>query len=163
MTEDGTYDTLHEWGLEVAVTHPYSIQNTAVRPESILTAAPKNIDITTPEILAAPDLVITAIRWMPERPLMNTAVTLTATVTNQGSEPVDVPVFVTFTVRGDITFESETYTAPIAPGESVQIEGVWAEAVAGNFVGVAEVVVNGAAEQDENNNMFAIPGAVYLS
>jgi mannan endo-1,4-beta-mannosidase len=28
---DGTYDTLHDWGLEVAVTDTYSIANTAVR------------------------------------------------------------------------------------------------------------------------------------
>ena len=32
MTEDGTYETLHDWGLEVAVTDSYSIQNTSVRP-----------------------------------------------------------------------------------------------------------------------------------
>ena len=33
MTTDGTFDTLHGWGLEVAVTHPYSIRNTAKRSE----------------------------------------------------------------------------------------------------------------------------------
>ena len=31
MTDDGTYETLHDWGLEVAVTSEYSIQNTSVR------------------------------------------------------------------------------------------------------------------------------------
>jgi mannan endo-1,4-beta-mannosidase len=31
MTTDGTYETLHDWGLEVAVTSEYSIQNTSVR------------------------------------------------------------------------------------------------------------------------------------
>ncbi len=36
MTEDGSYETLHDWGLEVAVTDPHSIQNTARRPESIV-------------------------------------------------------------------------------------------------------------------------------
>lgn len=39
MTEDGTFDTLHDWGLEVAVTHPHSIKNTAVRPHSITNGA----------------------------------------------------------------------------------------------------------------------------
>ncbi len=37
MTTDGTFDTLHGWGLEVAVTDPYSIRNTAVRPRSMVT------------------------------------------------------------------------------------------------------------------------------
>jgi len=32
MTTDGYYNTLHDWGLEVAVTNTYSIQNTSVRP-----------------------------------------------------------------------------------------------------------------------------------
>ncbi|MFZ6028580.1 MAG: discoidin domain-containing protein [Chloroflexota bacterium] len=32
MTTDGTYNTLHGWGLEVAVTDPHSIKNIAVRP-----------------------------------------------------------------------------------------------------------------------------------
>lgn len=32
MTKDGTFDGLSGWGLEVAVTDPNSIQNTAVRP-----------------------------------------------------------------------------------------------------------------------------------
>ncbi|NOK57950.1 MAG: Aryl-phospho-beta-D-glucosidase BglC, GH1 family [Chloroflexi bacterium AL-W] len=36
MTEDGYYNTLHDWGLEVAVTHPASIKNTSVRPYSIV-------------------------------------------------------------------------------------------------------------------------------
>lgn len=36
MTEDGTYETLHGWGLEVAVTDPNSIRNTSVRPFSLV-------------------------------------------------------------------------------------------------------------------------------
>lgn len=36
MTEDGTYASLHGWGLEVAVTDPNSIRNTAVRPRSVV-------------------------------------------------------------------------------------------------------------------------------
>jgi mannan endo-1,4-beta-mannosidase len=32
MTEDGTFETLHDWGLEVAITDEYSIQNTAEYP-----------------------------------------------------------------------------------------------------------------------------------
>lgn len=36
MTKDGTYETLYDWGLEVAVTDSFSIQNTSIRPYSIL-------------------------------------------------------------------------------------------------------------------------------
>lgn len=32
MTENGDFETLHDWGLEVALIHPYSIKNTSVRP-----------------------------------------------------------------------------------------------------------------------------------
>lgn len=35
MTEDGTFETLHGWGEEVALTDPNSIRNTSVRPYSI--------------------------------------------------------------------------------------------------------------------------------
>ncbi|MFZ6027941.1 MAG: cellulase family glycosylhydrolase [Chloroflexota bacterium] len=36
MTHDSTYDTLHDWGLEVAITSTYSILNTSGRPYSLL-------------------------------------------------------------------------------------------------------------------------------
>jgi len=36
MCSDGTYATLYDWGLKVAVTDPNSIQNTSVRPDYIL-------------------------------------------------------------------------------------------------------------------------------
>ena len=36
MTTDNTYASLHAWGLEVAVTDSYSIQNTSVRPYSMV-------------------------------------------------------------------------------------------------------------------------------
>ena len=40
MTEDGTFDTLHGWGLEVAVTSTHSIQAIAVRPDWIISMTP---------------------------------------------------------------------------------------------------------------------------
>jgi mannan endo-1,4-beta-mannosidase len=40
MTTDGTYKTLNGWGLEVAVTNPYSIQNIAQRPASMQSNQP---------------------------------------------------------------------------------------------------------------------------
>jgi mannan endo-1,4-beta-mannosidase len=36
MTRDSRFETLHGWGLEVAVTDPNSITNTSVRPHSIV-------------------------------------------------------------------------------------------------------------------------------
>ncbi|WP_066023331.1 MULTISPECIES: X2-like carbohydrate binding domain-containing protein [Clostridium] len=40
MTTDSTYATLHDWGLEVAVTSKYSVKNLAVRPISMLSNLP---------------------------------------------------------------------------------------------------------------------------
>ncbi len=37
MTTDSTFASLHGWGLEAAVTNPYSILNTSVRPQSMIT------------------------------------------------------------------------------------------------------------------------------
>jgi mannan endo-1,4-beta-mannosidase len=36
MTTEGTFNSLYGWGLEVAVTNPYSIKNTSIRPYSIV-------------------------------------------------------------------------------------------------------------------------------
>ena len=56
MTEDGTFDTLHAWGLEVAITSTYSIRNLAVRPEWIVAATPipTPTPVPTPTPLPAP-------------------------------------------------------------------------------------------------------------
>lgn len=43
MTTDSTYATLHDWGLEVAVTDTYSIQNIAQRPVSMLSSLPPSL------------------------------------------------------------------------------------------------------------------------
>ncbi|HEU4328122.1 MAG TPA: cellulose binding domain-containing protein [Roseiflexaceae bacterium] len=53
MTTDSTYATLRDWGLEVAVTSPYSIKNTAVRPRSMVTGTcgtgtPTSVPSATP-------------------------------------------------------------------------------------------------------------------
>jgi mannan endo-1,4-beta-mannosidase len=36
MTKDGMFNTLHDWGLEVAITDSFSIKNTSVRPKFIV-------------------------------------------------------------------------------------------------------------------------------
>jgi mannan endo-1,4-beta-mannosidase len=60
MTEDGTFDTLHSWGLEVAITSTYSIRNLAVRPEWIVTATPipTPTSAPTPTPLPAPEGIL---------------------------------------------------------------------------------------------------------
>ena len=35
MTEDGRFETLHGWGLEIAETDPHSIRHTSRIPESL--------------------------------------------------------------------------------------------------------------------------------
>ena len=55
MTTDSTFATLRDWGLEVAVTSPYSIKNTSVRPRSIVTGACGSATPTsTPRATATP-------------------------------------------------------------------------------------------------------------
>jgi len=60
MTEDGTFDTLHGWGLEVAITSTYSIRNLAVRPEWLVAATPipTPTPVPTPTPLPAPEGII---------------------------------------------------------------------------------------------------------
>lgn len=57
MTEDGFFDTLHGWGLEVAITSTYSIQNIAVRPDWLANATPipAMTPAPTPTPLPAPE------------------------------------------------------------------------------------------------------------
>jgi len=55
MTTDSHYDTLHGWGLEVAVTSQYSIQNIAQRPAWLEGGpTPTPGDTPTPEPTATP-------------------------------------------------------------------------------------------------------------
>jgi mannan endo-1,4-beta-mannosidase len=57
MTEDGTFETLHGWGLEVAITSPHSIRNIAVRPDWIVnaTAVAPPTPAPSPTPLPAPE------------------------------------------------------------------------------------------------------------
>ncbi|MBN1246080.1 MAG: discoidin domain-containing protein [Anaerolineae bacterium] len=57
MTEDGTFNTLHGWGLEVAVTSTHSIQAIAVRPDWIIamTPVPLSTPVPTPTHLPPPE------------------------------------------------------------------------------------------------------------
>lgn len=59
MTEDGTYDTLHGWGLEVAVTSTHSISAISVRPDWIVNATP--LPTPTPIPTATPQTAPTGL------------------------------------------------------------------------------------------------------
>ncbi len=60
MTEDGTFDSLHGWGLEVAITSPHSIQAIAVRPQWIaaMTPVPSSTPVPTSTPLVLPEGVL---------------------------------------------------------------------------------------------------------
>lgn len=80
MTTDSTYATLRDWGLEVAVTSPYSIKNTAVRPRSIVTGS---CGTTTPTSTPRPT----------NTPVVTATVTPTARPTNTPTpRPTNTPV-----------------------------------------------------------------------
>jgi hypothetical protein len=53
MTTDQTYATLHDWGMEVAVTDPHSIKNIAVRPAWLNTVPPTLTPTTVPANLVS--------------------------------------------------------------------------------------------------------------
>lgn len=141
MTDDGMFDTLHDWGLEVAITDPYSIQNVAVRPHSIVNAEipPLGFELPAAEIL--PDLVITDITWTPETPIRGGNVDFMVKLLNQGDTviPANTMIRLTLTVNGTTISDLELPTA-LAVGASAQIPaGRWTEAVPGEFIVSAHV------------------------
>jgi len=122
---------------------------------------------TTPAPSGKPDLVVTAISWMPANPATGDAVTLSATIKNQGTAPTPAG-----TKHGVLfTFDdgaagpgvwSDTHATAIAPGASVTVTanggsaGATWKAVAGTHTVKATVDdVNRIAESNENNNVMS--------
>jgi CARDB len=69
-------------------------------------------------LMAAPDLVVVAVAWSPERPRAGEAVTFTAVVRNAGTDATpEVTHGVGFAVNGSPTTWSSAGSAPLAPGE----------------------------------------------
>ena len=121
---------------------------------------------TTPAPSGKPDLVVTGVSWEPASPAPGSAVTLKATVKNQGDAPTPAG-----TKHGVLfTFDdgaagpgvwSDTHTQAIAPGASVSLTanggsaGATWKAVAGTHTVKAHVDdVNRILESDENNNVM---------
>ncbi|WP_214020432.1 CARDB domain-containing protein [Methanoculleus sp.] len=122
---------------------------------------------TTPAPSGKPDLVVTGISWTPASPAPGDAVTLKATIKNQGTAPTPAG-----TKHGVIfTFDdgaagpgvwSDTYTTAIAPGEWVTLtanggsSGATWKAAEGTHTVKANVDdVNRIAESNEANNVMS--------
>ena len=121
---------------------------------------------TTPVSSGKPDLVVTDISWDPANPAPGDAVTLSATIKNQGdaATPAGVKHGVLFTFDDGAAGPgvwSDTHTASIAPGAWVTViangsfaSATW-EAITGTHTVKAHVDdVNRIAESDENNNVM---------
>ncbi len=121
---------------------------------------------TTPVSSGKPDLVVTDISWDPASPAPGDAVTLSATIKNQGdaATPAGVKHGVLFTFDDGAAGPgvwSDTHTASIAPGAWVTViangsfaSATW-EAITGTHTVKAHVDdVNRIAESDENNNVM---------
>lgn len=167
MTEDGYFNTLHGWGQEVALTDPYSIQNTSVRPASIVAIAEAKraedatpLDAPAPSDEPLPDLVIEDIRWTPAEAVKGDDLLLEVQVKNVGDAPTPAgkPVRVIFQVKGQTVSWSDTFSNSIAPDETVVIAAsgspdgneFWTDAIPGKLIFFAWVDPIGARLGDEN-------------
>jgi len=112
-----------------------------------------------------PDLVVTEISWAPASPAPGDAITMKATIKNQGTgaTPAGTIHGVAFTTDGDLgsAVWSDNHVAPIGPGEWVTvtanggIAGATWTAVAGTYTVKAHVDdVDRIAESNENNNVL---------
>ncbi|MCE5338901.1 MAG: glycosyl hydrolase, partial [Methanomicrobiaceae archaeon] len=122
---------------------------------------------TTPAPSGKPDLVVTDISWDPASPAPGSAVTLRATIKNQGDAPTPAGVKhgVLFTFDDGAAGPgvwSDTHTAAIAAGASVTLTasggsaGATWKAIEGTHTVKANVDdVNRIAESDENNNVMS--------
>lgn len=90
MTEDSTYATLRDWGLEVAVTSPYSIKNTSVRPQSMVTGQCGDPGTPVPTATTDPNATATPIPPTATTQPTNTPTTI-PTMTST-SAPTSTPV-----------------------------------------------------------------------
>jgi len=122
---------------------------------------------TTPAPAGKPDLVVTNISWKPANPAAGDAVTLQATIKNQGSAPTPAGVKhgVLFTFDDGAAGPgvwSDTHTGSLAPGASITLTanggsvGATWKAITGTHTVKATVDdVNRIAESNENNNIMS--------
>jgi len=114
-----------------------------------------------------PDLIVTGVSWSPANPAAGQAVTLSATIKNQGSgaTPNGVIHGVLFSVDGTPVNWSDTSTASLAAGASRTVtanggpggSSTWT-ATAGSHTVLANVDdINRIAESNEGNNTLSAP------
>ncbi|MGB4578446.1 MAG: CARDB domain-containing protein [Methanoculleus sp.] len=153
-------------GVTIANTVPagqVTLQNVRVTSTGSPTPTPTP---TVPDSSGRPDLVVTDISWEPADPAPGSAVTLKATIKNQGTAPTPAGVKhgVLFTFDDGAAGSgvwSDTHTTAIAPGAWVTLTanggsaGATWKAVAGTHTVKAHVDdVNRIPESDENNNVM---------
>ena len=153
-------------GVTIANTVPagqVTLQNVRVTSTGSPTPTPTP---TVPDSSGRPDLVVTDISWEPADPAPGSAVTLKATIKNQGTAPTPAGVKhgVLFTFDDGAAGPgvwSDTHTTAIAPGAWVTLTanggsaGATWKAVAGTHTVKAHVDdVNRIPESDENNNVM---------
>ena len=149
----------------VKVTSTGSPVPTPTVPGTAPTPTPTST--VTPGPSGKPDLVVTDISWTPANPATGNAVTLKATIKNQGDAPTPAGVKhgVLFTFDDGAAGSgvwSDAHTTAIAPGASVTVTanggsaGATWKAVEGTHTVKANVDdVNRIAESNENNNVMS--------
>ncbi|WP_317064676.1 CARDB domain-containing protein [Methanoculleus caldifontis] len=122
---------------------------------------------TTPAPSGKPDLVVTDVSWEPKNPAPGSAVTLKATIKNQGTAatPAGVKHGVIFTFNDGASGPgvwSDTHTASIAPGHWVTLTATggsagatWKAALGTHTVKANVDDVNRISESNENNNVMS--------
>lgn len=109
---------------------------------------------------AKPDLIVTNITWSPAVPSAGQAVTISATIKNQGpgATPAGTTNKISFAVNGTVVTSVSNYSGSLPAGASItlaQDTGSWA--MTGSAPTVTAVVdsTNVIAESDETNNAFS--------
>ncbi len=144
----------------------YVVFAAAASPTPTPTSTPTPTVTPTPTPTAGtPDLVVTDISWTPTTPVTGDAITMKATIKNQGTvaTPSGIVHGVAFTSDGNLgsAVWSDSHTASIAPGASVTVTanggsaGATWTAAAGTYTITATVDdMSRIAESNENNNVF---------
>lgn len=132
---------------------------------SAVESEPSNLITHTTPLATYPDLVITAVNFLPASPVAGTSVRFSAAVANQGTAaiPAGLSVRVSFSVNGEPAAARVYLTNALLPGASVTVAteaggvagfGTWT-AVAGVHSVTATVDDLGALiESSETNNQF---------
>ncbi|MFC5531408.1 CARDB domain-containing protein [Cohnella yongneupensis] len=109
-----------------------------------------------------PDLIVTNISWSPASPVTGNEVTFSATIKNQGADPISAGAVkgVLFSIDGTSVSWSDNYTSAIAAGASVTVtatggpnsKATWTAASGTHTVRAYVDDVNRIAESNESNN-----------